>query len=110
MAGERNLLQSDCRRKESPGSVAFSQLAIDHLKKEGGCRVDKAGLNAAWDSDALPAEVKHTHNSFHYIFKKKGTSGRRGRCARAARAGGEGGARAARGLCWGGVRRSQQIM
>ncbi len=35
--------------------------------------MDKAGLNAAWDT--LPAEVKHTHNSFHYMFKKKETGG-----------------------------------
>jgi hypothetical protein len=35
--------------------------------------VDKAGLHAAWD--ALPIEVKHTHNTFSYMFKNKGTGG-----------------------------------
>ena len=61
------------RRKESPWSVAFHQWAIDHLKKEGGHCMDKAALNAAWG--ALPAEVKRTHNSFPYMFKRRGNGG-----------------------------------
>ncbi len=79
LTGAQNLIQvvtgrgrsipADGRKKVSPWSVAFRQWAIDHLKKEGFRRVDKAGLNAAWD--ALPAEVKHTHNLFQYMFKKK---------------------------------------
>ncbi len=58
---------------QSPGSVAFRQWEIQHLKKEGCRRVDRAGLHAAWD--ALPAEVKRAHNSFGYMFKNQGNGG-----------------------------------
>jgi hypothetical protein len=81
LAGDQNLIvigrgrsiPGNSRKNESPGLVAFSQWAIDHLKNEGGCSVDKAGLNSAWDT--LPANVKHTHNLFQYMFKKKQTVG-----------------------------------
>jgi hypothetical protein len=69
-AGDKNLIAigrgrsmaANSMRKESPGSVACSQWAIEHLKKDGGGQ-----SRPAWD--ALPVKVRCTHNKFRYMSK-----------------------------------------
>ena len=71
--GKNKVIDVDAWKRTTGGADAFREWAINHLKKEGKCRVDQQDLKAAWN--ALPDEVRSKHNKFDYMFKPQGTGG-----------------------------------